>query len=248
MPLHPVRGLLEHTSPEFRTRLIEVATELGVDPTDLAAVMSFETAGTFSPSIRNPVSNAVGLIQWMPSTAKAFGTTADELAGMSAVEQLDWVKRYFWQYRGRRFTTHELYMLVFWGGTPTPETELGHRDGTGRDAAVYKQNRGLDLNDDGTITAGEASAQVRWLASSARKRPAIVEALPKVGEEPTLPSLPPLPLQDGRYYIVRVGEGPWQVADRHTGHGDRWPELLGCNPGMSRKLRVGQRLRLPEDW
>lgn len=248
--LYPVKGILEQTTPEFRARLVEVASELGIDPTDLAAVMAFETAGTWSPSIRNPHSGATGLIQWMPQTARSFGTTTDALAAMTAIEQLEYVKQYFWRYRGKDLTTHELYLLVFWGSPVSPETELGHREGAGRDAVVYKQNAGLDLNGDGTITAGEASAQVRWLATQARQKPAIIEAHPKVPPEeaPTLRSLPPLDSPPGRYCIVRAGEGLWHVAARCTGHGDRWPELRSSNPNLKTTLRIGQRLSLPDWW
>lgn len=40
------------------------------------AAMAFESGETFSPSIKNAAgSGAVGLIQFMPSTAKALGTS-----------------------------------------------------------------------------------------------------------------------------------------------------------------------------
>jgi hypothetical protein len=86
---------LENTSPLFRSKLQEMARRHGWDADAIAAVMWCETAKTFSPAIRNPTSSAVGLIQFMSSTAAELGTTTDALAAMSAEEQLGWVERYF---------------------------------------------------------------------------------------------------------------------------------------------------------
>ena len=75
-------------SPEFRSKLAVGCAELGIDPSHLMACMAFETGRTFSPSVRNEVSGATGLIQFMPSTAKGMGLTTAELAGMTAEDQL----------------------------------------------------------------------------------------------------------------------------------------------------------------
>ena len=45
--------------------IARVAKRIGVDPNDLAAVISFETGGTFNTNSRNPNSSATGLIQFM---------------------------------------------------------------------------------------------------------------------------------------------------------------------------------------
>lgn len=50
-------------------------------------VMSFETGGSFSPSERNGI-GATGLIQFLPGTPRGLGTTTDQLANMSSVDQL----------------------------------------------------------------------------------------------------------------------------------------------------------------
>ena len=53
----------------FQQEVSAVAGRLGISEADLMAVMSFETGGTFSPSIPNAAgSGATGLIQFMPST------------------------------------------------------------------------------------------------------------------------------------------------------------------------------------
>jgi soluble lytic murein transglycosylase-like protein len=73
--LVPVRGM-ESTSREFQEKVVQIAERLGTNPNFLMAVMSFETGGTFSPSVRNQAgSGAVGLIQFMPRTAQGLGLT-----------------------------------------------------------------------------------------------------------------------------------------------------------------------------
>lgn len=64
-------------TPDFCKAVIATCKNLGIpDPSYLMACIAFETGETFSPAIKNSAgSGAVGLIQFMPSTAKALGTT-----------------------------------------------------------------------------------------------------------------------------------------------------------------------------
>jgi murein DD-endopeptidase MepM/ murein hydrolase activator NlpD len=107
------------TLSPFAQKIKQVARNINADPVDLATLISFETAGTFSPSIRGPVvkgrGRAVGLIQFMPDSARTLGTTAEALAQMSPVEQMDYVERYFikWGFRGGGLK--QLYATVFAG-------------------------------------------------------------------------------------------------------------------------------------
>jgi hypothetical protein len=99
-------------NPGFKSKEIKIAGDLGCDPNYLMASMAFETGETFSPSVRNPQSGATGLIQFMPNTAKRLGTTTDALAAMSAVEQLDYVEKYFEGFRGMLHTLPDVYMAI----------------------------------------------------------------------------------------------------------------------------------------
>ena len=58
----------------FVEKVKEVSKRIGVDPNWLMAIMHFETAGTFSPSITNSL-GYVGLIQFGASARKTLGTT-----------------------------------------------------------------------------------------------------------------------------------------------------------------------------
>lgn len=60
-------------SPSELQALNDVAGKLGVPPNWLAAVINFETAGTWNPQIKNPNSSARGLIQFLDATAKRMG-------------------------------------------------------------------------------------------------------------------------------------------------------------------------------
>jgi peptidoglycan hydrolase-like protein with peptidoglycan-binding domain len=101
-------------SPEFNTKLNLIAGKLGVDAKDLLRIMKFETGGSMSPSQGAGTSSAVGLIQFMPQTARDLGTTSQDLARMSAVEQLDYVYK-FYKMNGVQpgMDVGDLYMMTF---------------------------------------------------------------------------------------------------------------------------------------
>lgn len=148
-------------SPEFKRRVHEVCRNLGIrDPDWLMACMAFETGESFAPDVVNGAgSGATGLIQFMPRTARGLGTTTDALAQMDAVEQLDYVERYFQPYKGRLKNLGDMYMAILWpAGIGKPDDwELWARESR---EITYMQNRGLDANRNGVITRGEAVAKV----------------------------------------------------------------------------------------
>lgn len=148
-------------SQEFRVRVREVAAELNMDPNWLMAVMGFETGYTFDPSIRNPGSSATGLIQFLDSTARALNTTVAQLAGMTAVEQLTYVGRYYQIYASKIKNLGDAYMAVLWpAAIGRPDSQVLWEKNSGPYQEEYKRNSGLDVNNDGMITRGEASASV----------------------------------------------------------------------------------------
>lgn len=72
--------------------LVSVASRLGLDPADLAAVFSFETGGTLSPSEpgRGAAVGRVGLIQAGPDEMRTYGINARQ----TFAQQLEGVARY----------------------------------------------------------------------------------------------------------------------------------------------------------
>ncbi len=135
--------LIHENKYEFLAKVQEVSCYLGIDADWLMFVMYFETARTFDPAIRNKITGATGLIQFMPRTARALGTTTSELAQMSNVEQMDWVRKYFEPYRGRMKNWLDVYCAVFY------PVLIGKPDNyVIKSDIVAKQNPGFDLNKD----------------------------------------------------------------------------------------------------
>ncbi len=151
-------------SREFRTRIWWICYDpemgLGMNHDDLMSCIAWETGRSFEPDKRNLAgSGATGLIQFMPSTARALGTTTDDLARMSAEDQLNYVWKYFEPWKGKLKTLSDLYMAILWPkGVGEPEHyTLWTKT---REPVTYRQNSGLDTNKDGTITKAECSAKL----------------------------------------------------------------------------------------
>ena len=80
----------------FQTKLRQIATALGVQADHLLKIMHFETAGTMDPAIRSGGNTgATGLIQFMPKIATSLGTSTEQLAQMTAEQQLDYVYQFY---------------------------------------------------------------------------------------------------------------------------------------------------------
>ncbi|NEN80894.1 transglycosylase SLT domain-containing protein [Paenibacillus elgii] len=156
-----------HVTPEFKTKVLDICKKLQINPDDLMAIMAFESGG-INPAAVNRKSGATGLIQFMPSTAASLGTSTSALAKMSAVEQLDYVYKYFKPYAGRIHNVYDAYMVVFLpiGVGKDDDFVLGQKDSTEILAGkltkgkVYAQNSGLDVNGDFKITKKEAGQKV----------------------------------------------------------------------------------------
>jgi len=56
----------------------------------------------------------------------------------------------------------------------------------------------------------------------------------------------------GTVYLVEKGDGPWAIAQKLTGNGNRWKELLPYNrdkkPAVDKNIWVGESLNLPPTW
>nr|WP_284078613.1 hypothetical protein [Acinetobacter nosocomialis] len=136
------------TSKKAKT-ILRVAKEIGVNPNDLAAVISFETGGTFSPSVKNPNSSATGLIQFMEGSGgtkgKYYGMSRKKFSSLSFDEQMEYVEKYF-KDRGfkssRKRDVADLYTAV---------TGYGYKKGS----KAYELNKVWDSNGDGYIAKGE---------------------------------------------------------------------------------------------
>lgn len=154
-------GVAHLKDPDFNSKLQKVADSLGVDKAHLIAIMKAESG--MDPAAVNKQSGATGLIQFMPRTAESLGTTTAELRSMSAVDQLDYVYRYFKMVGVKPgMDAGDLYMAVFmpkYVGAPD-NTVLGQSGASGFSGKVYAQNASLDKDRDGEITVSDVKSRV----------------------------------------------------------------------------------------
>ena len=139
---------------KFLAKVLTISAKLNVKPDNLMAVMAFESG--LNHKAVNSNSNATGLIQFLPSTAKNLGTTVSKLKKMSAVKQLNYVYKYLSQQTGLK-TLGDLYMAILWPkGVGKKNSYVLWKKGT----QEYSHNSKLDVNNDGKVTKGEALAKV----------------------------------------------------------------------------------------
>ena len=155
----------EYVTTEFKEKVVEISDRLDMNPDDLMGIMAFESY--IDPTTVNSI-GATGLIQFMPSTAKWLGTSTDDLAKMSAIEQLDYVEKYFKSFTGNLNDISDAYMTVLLPVAVGKDREfaLGVKGsdeiffGKITYGQFYKNNAGLDYNNDGKITKWEATKKV----------------------------------------------------------------------------------------
>lgn len=145
----------------FFNKVCDIANRLNCDPNALMGLMNSESG--IRADIQNAAgSKAVGLIQFMPSTAKALGTTTEELKSMSAVEQLDYVEKYINYAKkiggidsSKQLDAGTLYTLVFLPAYSNRNilTSQGEK--------FYSANKGLDVNKDGQITKADMANRIQ---------------------------------------------------------------------------------------
>lgn len=144
-------------SQEFRAKVRQVAKNQNIEANWLMAVMAFETGNSFLPYTTNKQSGATGLIQFTKGTANSMGTSTAKLARMSAVEQLDWVDKYFSQYKGKIHNLGDCYMAVFAPiGLGKPDSFVLYS----APSREYNQNAGLDSSRKGYITRADCLVRV----------------------------------------------------------------------------------------
>lgn len=152
----------KRVSVSFLDKVLWIEHDLGLNANHLMNCMAFETGRTFSPSVKNPGSSATGLIQFMAATARRLDTTVEQLAQMTAENQLNYVWKYFEDYAGRmdlkKWNLGDTYMSILWpAGIGKTDSHPIFVQGRG---TAYAANRGLDANKDGTVTRGECIAKI----------------------------------------------------------------------------------------
>ncbi len=142
-------------NPGFEARVAEIAKKVGCPPEALYKIMWKECR--LDPRAINRISGASGLIQFMPETAIGLGTSVEAIRNMTAMQQLDFVEKYFKPHFGKLHNYGDVYLAVFYPYAlgKGDDFVLGSEQGDKRAALVAKQNRGVDTDGDGVITKAD---------------------------------------------------------------------------------------------
>ena len=219
----------------FRDEVTEVAKRLDISEDYLYTVMDFETGGTFDPAQKNAAgSGATGLIQFTERTARGLGTSTQELSKMSRAEQLKYVEKFLKNagVKGGE-SLSDLYMTILFPAAKGKSDDFvlfgkGAMSGFGPGSRAYKQNRGLDINNDGSVTKAEASKKVmdRLPVAARKTQPPQTQSSSQPPSSPIqtsrttplqseLPALPPT--ETGSYAAAQKYGAPRKGGRRHAG-------------------------------
>ena len=137
----------------FEQKVRQIGSKIGINPNWLMLVMWIESR--LNPAIDNPITGAAGLIQFMPDTARQYGTTVEQLRRLNAIDQLDYVYKYLSVFKGKLHSFVDTYFAVFFpraiGKSPDFVMQAQHLTAE----QIAKANRIYDLNHDGKITVAE---------------------------------------------------------------------------------------------
>lgn len=146
----------------FITKVRTVATNLKINPNWLMIIMYFESARTFSPSKFSATKNYVGLIQFGHIAAKDLGTTVSKLSKMSAVQQLDYVEKYYKMWfrylkisLPRSFV--DFYLITLFPSKVNKGHDAVIESKSIPGKAFAKANKAFKPNANGLITVGEVN-------------------------------------------------------------------------------------------
>jgi hypothetical protein len=150
----------------FEAKVRDVASKLKTDPNYLMQVMKAESGlradieNTYAPFADG---YATGLIQFIPSTARALGTTTTALKGMSRVQQMDYVYAYLKPYAGQLNSYFAVYLVVFFPAAiphVNDDAWVFETKSIAR-ASVAKANPAININKDGMITMAEFKQYIK---------------------------------------------------------------------------------------
>jgi hypothetical protein len=146
--------------PLFENKVRQVAKKLDIPPEWLMSVMYSESR--FNAKAENfKGSGAIGLIQFMPTTAKDMGTSVQYIKQLEHIDQLEYVYRYLQAVRvkyGEYRTLTDLYLAILYPRAREGEMCYSLYENPTK---AYKQNVGLDEDKDGKVTVNDIDKRMR---------------------------------------------------------------------------------------
>ncbi len=150
----------------FEVKVREVAAKLNVPPEWLMAVMYSESRFD-AGAVNFRGSGAVGLIQFMPATAKDMGTSTNNIGRLSHVEQLEYVYTYMQNVRekyGDYESLTDFYLAILY---PKARRQEMCYTLYANPSKSYKQNIGLDIDKDGQVTVHDIDKRMKRIYPTA---------------------------------------------------------------------------------
>ncbi len=138
----------------FEEKVKEISHKLEIPPDWLMSVMYSESRFD-AGAINFKGSGAVGLIQFMPSTATELGTSTTHLQRLTHIGQLSYVFQYLNNIKskyGKFDSLTKLYLAILY---PKAIPENACFVLYSKPSISYKQNSGLDENRDGSVTVDD---------------------------------------------------------------------------------------------
>ena len=155
-----------HEPAQFAIKVKQVSGMLDIPAEWLMAVMYLESK--FDASVYNyKGSGAVGLIQFMPSTARDLNTSSWAISKMNHLQQLEYVYMYLNKVKERNgaYTSlADLYLGILF---PKARGQEACYTLFARPSKAYRQNAGLDEDRDGRVTVMDIEKRLARLFPTA---------------------------------------------------------------------------------
>lgn len=174
--------------PDLMRSILEASQELGFNPDWLSTAIRLERGVDKKTGKLNQAEwrRKKGLIGLLPGTAEWLGTSPDELAGMSDVEQMEYTKKYFqkhgWDAQGKNpiKSFEDMYAAIFFGNSGMKAGKDDPLFSLEKNPEMYKANNGrlyglpnnnmqTDTNADGVVTRGEIDAIAQSVFKAGQK-------------------------------------------------------------------------------
>lgn len=159
-------GMYIQDTKSFTRRVEEIAGMLDVPAEWLMTVMYAESR--FDAGVANfKGSGAVGLIQFMPATASDMGISVDRLKHMTPVQQMEYVFIYLQRNReryGEYDSLTDLYLSILY---PKARKQDYCYTLYAKPSRAYKQNSGLDEDNDGRVNISDIDKHLKRLHPTA---------------------------------------------------------------------------------
>lgn len=164
---------LRNRSDRWRVLFVRYMRSIGADPDAVAAVISAETGGTFHPKMRNP-DGAVGLIQWTTIGAESQGYEREQIARMSAEQQLRLVRDWYERAKPARLHRPIDYYLAVFAPAAIGKPDSAEVYSVANSPDAFEANAPLDIDGNGVITVAEVRFFFEPVMAAAQNKPRVI--------------------------------------------------------------------------